>query len=76
MRTLTSSEAPDAMPENGSLQQDLQKQSLGAEVHLKLENLTCDQLIPCMYIMNYPRPIVSNQREEDISIQREVLGLV
>ena len=49
MGTLTNSEEPAAMSENGSLHQDLQKQSSGAEVHLNLENLTCDPLIQCMF---------------------------
>ena len=36
-------------------------------IHLNLEVLNCD---PLLYTLNHPRPIVPNQMEEFISLQR------
>ena len=78
MRTLVNSADPDEMPHNAAFHQDFhcllrQKRSSEKEIHYFLffffvfffKIITCDPLI---YTIDHPNCIVSNQKEESISV--------
>ena len=68
MTTLANSIIPDEMPHNVAFYQGLhcslrQKLSSEKEMQFHLEIIACDALI---YTIEYPKFIVSNQKEESI----------
>ena len=74
MCILANSEDPDEMLHNVALNQNLQlaktKRSSEKKYNFYLEIIPCD---PWIYIMDHPKFIVSNKKEESISAQRVLI---
>ena len=76
MGTFTNSEDPDEMLHNAEFHQGLhcllrRKRFSDKKIQYFLKNITCH---PQICTMDYPKFIVSNQKEESISIQRVKKG--